>query len=69
MNAYRERPRMRGGRSSRISVISETIDVKVPMRTVCKQCVHIGEFAWIASLGSETWARRGEIPLDTPLAG
>jgi hypothetical protein len=74
VNAHRERTRTRrpGARQeggSRICVISETIDINVPVRTAYNQWTQLVEFPFTASPGSGASARRDEIPPDTSLAG
>lgn len=74
MNAHRERTRTRrpGAREeggSRVSVIGETIDINVPVRTVYNQWTQFVEFPFTASPGSGARARRDEIPPDASLAG
>jgi hypothetical protein len=50
-----------------MSVIGETIDFNVPTRAAYNRWTQFVEFPFIASPGSETGARRGEIPPDTAL--
>lgn len=73
MNAHRERTRTRrpgakqeGG--SRICVISETIDINVPVRTAYNQWTQFVEFPFTASPGSGARVWRGEVSPDTALA-